>query len=92
MLMHADNRGVDHLDSGIMDGCKCIYDAAPDISLPPADEAVVAWVYGPNVSGRSRQGAPERKTQKMPLRTRRSYTRGTPRGLFGSIGLMAAHS
>jgi hypothetical protein len=24
----------------------------------------------------------------MPLSTRRSFTRGTPRGLFGSIGLM----
>ncbi len=33
--------------------------------------------------------APDRKTQKMPLRTRRSFTRGTSRGLFGSIGLMA---
>src|ERR1700720_2699047 len=39
--------------------------------------------------GRSRQGAPDRNTQKMPLRTRRSFTRATPRGLFGSIGLMA---
>jgi hypothetical protein len=27
--------------------------------------------------------APERRTQKMPLGTRRSFTRGTPRGLFG---------
>jgi hypothetical protein len=27
--------------------------------------------------------------QKMPFRTRRSFTRGTPRGLFGSIGLIA---
>src|SRR5215475_9934846 len=42
--------------------------------------------------GRSRQGAPDRKTQKIPLRTRRSFTRGTPRGLFGSIGLLAVHS
>ena len=40
-------------------------------------------VYGPNAAGRSRQGAPDRRTQKMPLRTRRSFTRGTPRGLFG---------
>lgn len=39
--MHADNRGVDHLDSGIF-GSKCVYDAAPDISPPPTDEAVVA--------------------------------------------------
>jgi hypothetical protein len=37
--------------------------------------------------GRSRHGAPDRKTQKMPFSTRRSFTRGTPRGLLGSIGL-----
>jgi hypothetical protein len=36
--------------------------------------------------------AVSRNTQKMPLRTRRSFTRATPRGLFGSIDLMAAHS
>jgi hypothetical protein len=29
---------------------------------------------------------------EMPYRTRRSFTRGMPRGLFGSIGLMAVHS
>src|ERR1700687_3496998 len=28
----------------------------------------------------------------MPLRIRRSSTRGMPRGLFGSIGLMTLHS
>jgi hypothetical protein len=39
-----------------------------------------------------RNGAPDRKTQKMPFSTRRSFTSGTPRGLFGSNGLMAAHS
>jgi hypothetical protein len=43
-------------------------------------------------SGTSRHGAPDRNTQKMPLRTRRSFTLGTPLGLFGSIGLMAVHS
>jgi hypothetical protein len=31
-------------------------------------------------------------TQTMPLRMRRSLTRGMPRGLFGSIGLMVAYS
>ncbi len=40
--MHADSRGVDHLDSGIMASRKCVYDAAPETSLPPAYEAVVA--------------------------------------------------
>jgi hypothetical protein len=42
MLMHADNRGVDHLDSGIMGGRKSVYDAAPDTGPPPTDEAVIA--------------------------------------------------
>ena len=30
-----------------------------------------------------------RKTQKIPLRTRRSFARGMPRGLFGRSDLMA---
>ena len=34
----------------------------------------------------------KRQTQKMPLSTRRSFTRRTPRGLLGSIGLIAVHS
>jgi hypothetical protein len=42
MLMHADNGGVDHLDSGIMGTGKRVYDAAPDTSPPPANESVVA--------------------------------------------------
>src|SRR5262245_45291572 len=42
MLMHADNGGVDHLDSGIMGSGKCVYDTAPDTSPPPADETVIA--------------------------------------------------
>ena len=39
------------------------------------------------MAGRSRQGAPDRNTQKMPLRTRRSSTRGLPRDFVGSITL-----
>jgi hypothetical protein len=42
VLLHADNGGVDHLDSGIMGSGKCVYDAAPDTRPAPADEAVVA--------------------------------------------------
>src|SRR5262249_50554954 len=42
MLMHTDNGGVDHLDSGIVGSGKCVYDAAPDTSPPPADETVIA--------------------------------------------------
>ena len=61
---------------------KCVYDAAQT----PAHRQRRKWfqrvLYEANASGRSRQGAPDRKTQKIPLRTRRSFTRGTPRGLF----------
>src|SRR5262245_24395592 len=42
MLMHADNGGVDHLDSSIMRSGKRFYDAAPNTGPPPPDEAVVA--------------------------------------------------
>src|ERR1700753_4234423 len=42
MLMHADNRSVDHLDSGIVGSGKRVYDAAPNTSPPPSNEAVVA--------------------------------------------------
>jgi hypothetical protein len=35
MLMHADNGGVDHLDSGIMSSGKFFYDAAPNTGPPP---------------------------------------------------------
>jgi hypothetical protein len=42
MLVHTDNGGVDHLDSGIVGSGKRVYDAAPDTSAPPADETVIA--------------------------------------------------
>lgn len=51
-----------------------------------------AVVCGPYRSGKSRHGAPDRSTQKIPFKTRRSSTRGMPRGLFGSKGSMARHS
>jgi len=34
----------------------------------------------------------KRESFRTPFRTGRSFTGGMPRGLFGSIGLMAAHS
>jgi hypothetical protein len=42
MLMHANNGGVDHLDSSIVSTGKRVYDAAPDTSPPPADETIIA--------------------------------------------------
>ena len=43
-------------------------------------------------AGISAQGAPVRSRQKMPFKTRRSSTRGTPRGLFGNKGWITDHS
>jgi hypothetical protein len=43
----------------------------------------VAIVCGPYRSGKSRQGAPARSTQKIPLRTRRLFLGFTPRRFFG---------
>ena len=39
-----------------------------------------------------RATAPDRNTQRIPLRSRRSSARSTPLGLLGNIGLMAAPS
>ena len=92
MSMHANNGGFDHLDSGIVGSGKCVDDAGPYTSPPPVDEPVVA---GGVWAKRRRQITPGHsncRTQKMLLRTPRSFTRGTPRGLFGSIRLMAVHS
>ena len=52
MLMHADNRGVDHLDRGIMGSRKCVYDSTPDASPPPPNESVVA--SGVRTEGRAK--------------------------------------
>jgi hypothetical protein len=38
------------------------------------------------------RGAPVRNRQKIPFKTRRSSTRGTPRGLFGNNGSITDHS
>ncbi|QOG22352.1 MULTISPECIES: hypothetical protein [Bradyrhizobium] len=46
MLMDADNKGVDRLDSGIIGGGKRVHDMAPHAGLPPANEAVAEVVAG----------------------------------------------
>ena len=92
MLVHAYNGRIDHLNGRIVNRRQAIHDPIPDASPSPANQAIVASCRGPPLFGRSRHGAPDRKTQKMPLRTRRPSTRGTPRGLLGSIGLMTHHS
>ena len=83
VLMNAHNGRVDHLDGCIMGSSQCVHDAAPYANLTPANEPIIASSIGAKHCCRSRHGAPDRKTQKMPFRTWRSFTRGTPRGLFG---------
>src|SRR5215510_3877244 len=78
MLMHTDNGGVDHLDSGIVGSGKCVYDAAPDTSPPPADETVIA---GRVRAKMIRQIAPRCPGSQDP----EDAVAETPRGLFGSI-------
>ena len=92
VLVHAHDRRIDHLHRRIMSGGQRIHDLVPDAGPAPANEAIVTSRMGTVVL---RQIAPRRtcrKTQKIPLRMRRSSTRGMPRGLFGSIGLMTLHS
>jgi hypothetical protein len=90
--MHTDNGGVDHLDSGIVGSGKCVYDAAPDTSPPPAHETVIA---GRVRAKMIRQMAPRCPGSHDPedavKDTSVVYSRNA-RGLFGSIGLMASHS
>ena len=67
-------------------------DAQPYALLGPPVVAVVDRGVGAVALG---QVAPRRARAqdiKMPLITRRSSTRGTPRGLFGSNGAISAHS
>ncbi len=73
-----------------IDPLACIHDPLPDACSTPANEAVVA--SGIRTERLRQVAPPDRKTQKMPLRTRRSFTRGTPRGLFGRNGLLTDHS
>jgi len=42
VLMHADNRGVDHLHGGVMSAGECAHDLGPDARSSPANEAIVA--------------------------------------------------
>jgi hypothetical protein len=92
VLVHAHDGGVDHLHRRVVTGGQRIHDRVPHSNRPPTNEAIIASGAGIVGLRQIAPGAPERKTQKMPFRTRRSSTRGMPRGLFGSNDLMAAHS
>jgi hypothetical protein len=46
MLMHADDRRVDHLYRSVVGASQRIHDPAPNASPPPANEAIVAGGIG----------------------------------------------
>jgi len=83
MLMHSDNRGVDHLDSGIVTSGKCVYDAAPDTSPPPADETVIASGIR---AERLRQIAPWRARPQDPENAVKNTTVVYPRNAARLVG------
>jgi hypothetical protein len=92
VLMHADNGGVDHLDSRIMSRGECIYDTTPYTSPSPTNEAVIAGGVGTErirqiAPGRSRSQDPENAVENTAVVHPRM-----PRGLLGRMGLMTAHS
>ena len=41
VLVHAHDRGINHLHRRVMTGSQCIHDLIPDASLPPPNEAIV---------------------------------------------------
>src|SRR3954447_4017922 len=92
MLMHSDNRGVDHLNRGIVGSGKCVYNAAPDTSPPPADETVIAGRVRTKMIRQIAPRCPGSQDPEDAVEDTSIVYRGTPRGLFGSIGLMANHS
>jgi hypothetical protein len=90
--MHPHNRSVDYLHRSIMGGSQDVHDSGPHASPSPANETVVAGGVRTELIGHvapRRSGAqhPEDAIEDTPV-----VTRGTPRGLFGSISLIAAHS
>ena len=85
--MHAHDGRVYHLHGRVVSDGKCVHDPPPHSSPSPPDETVVAGGAWAVAIRQIRHGAPD-----LPLRTRQSSTRRTPRALFANIGLMAAHS
>lgn len=89
MLVHPYAGRVDHHDVAVIGLRDRREQAIPHPGRPPAHEAIVERRAR---SVALRHGAPVRNRQRMPLMSRRSSTRGTPRGLFGKSGSMIAHS
>src|SRR5262249_10209524 len=87
LLMGTHGSAVDHLDVAVVCGGDGVHHPTPYTRLPPPHEAVVAgsaraiplWQITPRRAG-------------LPFSTRRSSTRGTPRGSLGRSGSITRHS
>ena len=91
--MRLDDGGCDHQPVGniTLTGKGGEY-PFPDAAVGPAHEAVMRRVFfGPYAPGASAQRPPERMTCTIPLSTRRSSTRFSPRVFDGSNGAIRAH-
>jgi hypothetical protein len=91
-LMYANNGSADHQDGAVMGFREGLHDRVPDASHPPTNKSIAAGRVRPKGLRQIAPWCSHRNIQKMPLRTRRSSTLGTPRGLFGRNGLIAFHS
>src|ERR1700722_18668463 len=63
VLVHADDRGIDHLHRRVTTGGQCIHDPVPDASPPPTNEAIVACPVSLIASG---QVAPRQRPLTSP--------------------------
>src|SRR5579875_3501190 len=92
MLMDAHRGAVKHLHFAVVGLADRGHDAVPNPGFAPSHKAVVAGCRRAVFLG---QRPPRRacsQDPKFPSRTRRSSTRGTPRGLFGSNGAITPYS
>jgi len=46
VLVHTDDRGINHLHRRVVTGSQRIHDPVPDASLPPPNEAIVTGGAG----------------------------------------------
>jgi hypothetical protein len=92
VLMHADRGRIDHLDIAVVSLWHSFQKPIPDARLAPPVETVhagrVRTVAFRNVGPRCARPQPP----EIPFNTRRSSTRVTPRGLFGSRVEITDHS
>ena len=87
VLVHPQNRHIDHLHSGSLGSCQRLHDPVPNACPSPANKAVVAGVRSlPADHAMAHLSAgPEDAVEDTPVVH-------TPHALFGTIGLITTQS